>query len=318
MREFEGRARYLFRRIRGRLLCFGICLIVLLVSAYSFLSTAIENHSFLLLTEKATANEVVFSGANEGGEAFISLNGKNNLLNDDGFRLNADLFMALSGASYRDNPIGFEGALSEGECFVSGDLMKLLDLKLGDRLTTTKDGIEYRISGILPAQEGWDEEYDHEGVIVLAYHDALALGAEEYVSFIESGEQYSNLRQIIFIENMQKAALDARQNAFLKALAVMLCAIALSEWLLGKRARRDYFIMAFDGVSPPGLYRRIAFDLAVKYFSSVCAVGIVVFFRMREYGEAGREIILPYVAMSLIALLFAAAIERRISTCQKK
>ena len=184
-------------------------------------------------------NELVISAEPNGEECFYYLK---NYAVSGSTEQNAlsDILMLRPSAEYGENTIGFSGTLSSGECAVSANIANKYGLDIGDRATVMGSGKSFSVSALIPAQEGIDEDYRHEGIIVLAYDEELLDRSYLYISFMTDGDGYKSLQRLVYLEDLRDAEGSTLVAMALVATVAVPVLMLLCEIFIFKRRRYDY------------------------------------------------------------------------------
>ena len=212
----------------------------------------------------APHNEIVIAGEKNGEESFLYL--KNYAISGEkGKNAVSDVLMLLPGNEYFSNNIYFRGTLSEGTCAVSANVASKYGLDVGDRARVIGTDKTFEVVRLLTAQDGLDENYKHEGLIVLSYDEDLLDRNYMYLSFLSDGDAYRSLDKLIFVEDMKK---DSAEELFLCAVIALLAVSAvmtLSELLLFRARREDYKTLSLLGTGARKLFCRILGESLLRY-----------------------------------------------------
>ncbi len=212
----------------------------------------------------APHNEIVLAGEPNGAESFYYL--KNySVSGEKGKNALSDVLMLMPEADYRDNNIYFRGTLAGGTCAVSANVAAKYGLEVGDNARIMGTNKTFRVAQILPAQDGIDETYKHEGLVVLSYDKDLLDRNYMFMSFMTDGDAYRSLNTLMYVKDMKKDS----ANDLIFCAAVALFAIAavmtVSECFIFRARREDYKTHSFLGVPAPRLFGRILAESLLRY-----------------------------------------------------
>ncbi|MBQ8214234.1 MAG: hypothetical protein IJZ80_09510 [Clostridia bacterium] len=246
------------------MLAFGLVLVAYVILFQFFIDDAARALSEWKRVQDSPANEIVFSDRQNEGECFYYL--KNHAVSGEA-KKNAvsDVFMLLPDTVYRANSIYFSGTLEKGTCAVSANVAARYGLAIGDFAQIMGTEKSFRVARLLPAQSGIDEDYRHEGIIILAYEEALLERNYSYVSFVTDGDAYQSLERLVFVEDMANGC--ARMLAFsaCAAVGVILIMMIVCERFLLQARHRDYTALVWLGFHSAGLGRRVFAENFIKY-----------------------------------------------------
>lgn len=236
-------------------------------------------------TVHAPHNEIVFAGEQNGKESFLYL--KNYAVSGRrGENALSDVLMVLPGIGYAENNIGFCGMLESGTCAVSANIAAKYGLRVGDSARVMGAGKTFRVAALLPAQDGLDEDYLHEGLIVLSYDEELLDRSYTYVSFMTDGDAYRSLDTLLFVGDIQKESIGELILCALIALFSASAAIAASEYFLFRARREDYATLSALGVGAKRLFVRIFAESVLRYALPLVAVSAVFDAWYYSYADA--------------------------------
>ncbi len=236
-------------------------------------------------TVHAPHNEIVFAGERNGKESFLYL--KNYAVSGrKGENALSDVLMVLPETEYAENNIGFCGTLESGTCAVSANIAAKYGLRVGDSARVMAAGKTFRVAALLPAQDGLDEDYLHEGLIVLSYDEELLDRSYTYVSFMTDGDAYRSLDTLLFVGDIQKESIGELILCALIALFSASAAIAASEYFLFRARREDYATLSALGVGAKRLFVRIFAESVLRYALPLVAVSAVFDAWYYSYAEA--------------------------------
>ena len=256
--------------------------------------------------EESEHNEIVFASEPNGDATFIYL--KNYALcgNTQENAL-SDVLMTLDYSTYSSD-LGFCGTLGEGTCAVSANVSARYGLSIGDTARVMNTDKTFTVSNILPAQSGIDEEYMHEGIVILAYDEELLDRAFTYVSFTRDGDGYRSLDRLVFTDDLIDAAkgtlvLICSVSVLFVAFAVVIC-----ELFLFRKRREDYLTLATIGVSRLCLFLRALAEGSIKYFLPSLLTALLFSVRLWCYGRLYLISVSCFSALSLLSSLILAII----------
>ncbi len=209
-------------------------------------------------------NELVISAEPNGEECFYYLKdyAASGSTNQNAL---SDMLMLRPSAEYKGNTIGFSGTLNDGECAVSANIAHKYGLEIGDRATVMGSGKDFLVSSLIPAQEGLDEDYRHEGIIVLAYDEELLDRSYLYISFMTDGDGYRSLQRLVYLEDLKNTAISSLAYLSLGAIIVVPVLMLLCESLIFRRRRYDYRTLTLLGEGSAPLTFRVLCEEGLKY-----------------------------------------------------
>lgn len=222
----------------------------------------------------APHNEIVLAGEANGPEPFLYL--KNYAASGKtGENALSDVLMILPGFEYYSNNIDFCGTLESGTCAVSANVAAKYGLRVGDSARIMGTGKSFRVARLLPAQDGLDEDYLHEGLIVLSYDEELLDRSYMYISFVTDGDAYRSLDTLTFVEDIQKESIGELILCAFVALFCAAAAIAVSEYFLFRARREDYKTLSYLGIGTGGLFVRVFGECILRYVLPLIAVSAI-------------------------------------------
>ncbi len=213
-------------------------------------------------------NEIVYSYARNEGETFYYLR-ETAVAGANGNAV-SDVFMTLPSVEYGSNCIYFSGSLQSGTCAVSENVAERYGLRVGDTAKVIGTDVVLWVASVLPAQKGLDEDYKHEGIIVLAYDAELLDGGWRYVSFGTDGDAYYGLDRLLYVDDLDDGCATRLCAYAAIAVAVVAAVVALCEVFLFKARRADYSVLVSAGMRSCRLFATVLADNFIKYlFPSV-------------------------------------------------
>ena len=223
----------------------------------------------------------------------------------------SDLFMLLPDRTYHGD-LYFEGTLAPGTCAVSANIAARYGLTVGREAVIMANGLRFTVTVILPAQGGIDPLYEHEGVILLSYDEALLDRTYAYVSFTTDGDGYRSLSDLIYTEDLRA---DAVGRLLLPASVAALSALGLflvcEIFLFGKR-RADYAVLVSLGIRGERLLAALLAEHSAKYILPALIAAAVFLPRYACYGEVFYTCILVFAALcAALSILLSLADWRR-------
>ena len=283
------------------------------VLLFAFVSSdAIGALSEIKRFEDSQHNEIVFAGEPYGDQSFIYL--KNYAVSGEAQR-NAlsDVLMTVDGKAYSSD-LYFEGTLDRGTCAVSANISARYGLELGDTAKVMNTDKTFTVSKILPAQSGIDEEYMHEGIVILAYDEELLDRAYSYVSFTTDGDGYRALERLVFTKDI----IGAAKGSIILLLTVSVLSVAavvtISEIFLFRNRSRDYLTLALIGSSRSQLLLRATLEGCLKFLSPAIITAALFSPRFWCYGTLYLGAVLCFCALGLLSSLILAIIYVRRSS----
>ena len=253
-------------------------------------------------TTDAPHNEIVFAGEPNGKESFLYL--KNYAVSGrTGENALSDVLMALPDTEYAENNIGFCGTLESGTCAVSANIAAKYGLRVGDSARVMGAGKTFRVAGLLPAQDGPDADYLHEGLIVLSYDEELLDRNYTYISFVTDGDAYRSLDTLLFVEDIRRESEGELALCALVALFSAAAVIAVSECFLFRARREDYATLSDLGVGEKRLFARIFAESVLRYALPLVAVSAVSAAWYYSYADA---YVIPAACFTGASILLSA------------
>lgn len=254
-------------------------------------------------------NEIVYSYGRNEGEVFYYLR-ETAVAGANGNAV-SDVFMTMPDVEYGNNCIYFSGSLQKGTCAVSENIAVRYGLNVGDYAKVIGTDVRLTVARVLPAQDGLDEDYKHEGIIVLAYDAELLDGGWRYVSFGTDGDAYYGLDRLLRVDDLDEGC-AARLCAYAAVATAVVAAVAvLCERFLFRARRADYSVLVAAGMRLRRLFATVLADNFIKYLVPSVAVSTV--FGV-AYGYYGICILLPlafFVAVNALACAVYSAVAVR-------
>ena len=311
MRDNEKNGRGIPMPVRVRAYIRHAVISLISLAAYVLLFAFVSEDSVRALSEikrfeVSEHNEIVFAAEPNGESTFLYL--KNYSVSGEAQK-NAlsDILMTMEGRTYSSD-LCFEGSLDRGTCAVSANISARYGLNVGDTAKVMNTDKTFTVSKILPAQSGIDEEYMHEGIVILAYDEELLGRAYSYVSFTTDGDGYRSLDRLVFTEDI---IADAK-----KTLILLLCVSALSvgtvaavcEIFLFRQRREDYVTLASFGVPMARLLLRSFAEGCLKYLLPSLIAAAIFSARLGCYGKLYLGAVSCLCALCLLSALILAVI----------
>ncbi len=300
-----------YRKNLGNFLIAILTFVALIFVSNFFAEPLIENFATCRRIKKADCNQIAFSYVKYEDECFLNFNGSMLMVNQNSLRIDADILMAYSNYNYQNNVLEFKGNLNDGECAISGNLLKENNLKIGDKISVSGSDVSFTISKILPSQSGIDKNYLHKGIIVLSENSKLMDRKFVYVSFLKDAEQYISLKEIIFLEDTYK---ESSQKAIKNLAYILICYVVfiwMVDLLFCKRKKKDYSILAFDGLGRSRLYLAVFGDNLLKFLIPALIVGVIYYLKFIYYGLPALIFSLVISLLVLINILVLSLINYR-------
>lgn len=307
-----------FRRYAFHFVIFAASLAVYIFVFAFFAKETAAACAELYRFDNTTCREAVVSSSDpkEDGDSFYNLNGIVSFT-CKGKRLFCDAYMTKNGVRYDDNAILFRGALNDGECLISRNAAKEYGLGKGDEIVADGAKTMYRIVDFLTPQSGLDGRYGYDGVMVLAYNDALTAGAK-YSNLSGECDVYYGRESSTFLVNLRGKAVEKIVTAAIIAAAAYVACFAVCEYFMFSPRYKDYVLLNNEGLPRRKLMAKITFDNLVRYALPllVTAAGFSV-----SLGYYGGFYLLPaaiYFAFSVISgVTYSAVLIGRLTKCHK-
>lgn len=253
-------------------------------------------------TTDAPHNEIVFAGEPNGKTAFLYL--KNYAVSGKtGENALSDVLMVLPEIEYSESNIGFCGSLASGTCAVSANIAAKYGLRVGDNARVIGTDSTFRVARLLPAQDGLDEDYLHEGLIVLAYDEELLDRNYMYISFMTDGDAYRSLDTLLFVGDIQRESAGELVLCALIALFSAAAVIVVSESFLFRARREDYATLSALGVGAKRLFARIFAEAVLRYALPLLAVSAIFSAWYHAYADAYA---IPAACFTGVSVLLSA------------
>lgn len=263
-------------------------------------------------------NEIVLAKELNGEESFLYL--KNySVSGEKGENAVSDLLMLLPETEYGNNNIYFQGTLESGTCAVSANVAAKYGLGIGDRARIMGTNKVFEVVRLLPAQDGLDEDYLREGIVVLAHDAELLERNYMYLSFMTDGDAYRSLDTLIFVRDMKQASVRELILYAVIAVLAVIAVMTVSECALFRSGREDYKTLAFLGISAPRLFVRIAAESVLRY--ALPAVVVSAIFAVR-YGAYTNAYYIPTACLAgvcvLLSIIYSLIVIRRVYYVKSK
>lgn len=296
------------------LIAVAVYTLTLLILADTTVSAAAE----LRRTTDAPHNEIVFAGEANTPDSFLYL--KNySACGKTGRNAVSDLLMVLPGIEYSDNNIDFCGTLESGTCAVSANIAAKYGLRVGDHARIIGTDKTFRVAKLLPAQNGLDADYLHEGLIVLSYDKDLLNRSYEYVSFMTDEESYLSLDTLMFVKEIRQGSI---KKLIICAVIAVSCAALLiigAETFLFRKRREDYKTLSYLGVKVPRLYFRIFAECVLRYVLPLIFVAAILEVGYYSYAAAYYIPVACFTgAIALFSAIYSFIVIRRLYYVKSK
>lgn len=263
-------------------------------------------------------NEIVFAGEKNPGETFYYLK-HYAVAGETNQNAVSDVLMLLPDVDYVQNSIYFSGALREGTCAVSANIAARYALEEGDYARLIGTDKAFLVDRILPAQAGLDEDYLHEGIVILAFDEELLDKNHLLLSFGTDGDAYRSLYRLVYIEDLAEGKLLSLCLYAVLTVALTVLLMLVCERFLFRARREDYKTLVLLGVGEGHLFLRILFENTLKYLLPSVAV---VMIHTAFYGFYAWVYALPalyvVVACGLISVLYSLLMTRRLCNVRAK
>ena len=298
-----------------------IALTVLVVDAFIFVffaEAATSACAEIKRVSDAPHNEIVFSDMQCGEDSLFYLK-QSHVVGAKDTNVSCDIFMLQPEHTYEKNDLYFTGTLEAGTCAVSQNLARQYGLRLGDSAKIVGTDKSFIVSRFLKAQSGIDNEYLHEGIILVSYDAELLERPHSFVSFSTDGDAYPSLISLVYIKDW--AAANARKIVIYAAVsfAAFLATAALCEWLLFPRRRRDYHVLVSLGRSPRRLFFDVWLENIFKYIPAPAALAAGFSSSLSCFGAMYAAPILFYLGLRLVCItVYSFIFTRRLVTWRTK
>lgn len=228
------------------------------------MGSATRDVAELWRVKDSPVNEIVYAGEQNVGESFYYLK---NYAVAGGTNQNAvsDVLMLMPDAVYGANSVYFAGTLPEGSCAVSANIAARYGLEVGESARVLGTEKHFRVERVITAQAGLDEEYLHDGIVILSYDAELLDKGYLYLTFGNDGDAYRALDQLIFVEDLAEGRVRSLVLYTLAALCVIAVVMTACECLLFRARRHDYATIMLLGEREICLFARIWGENLLKY-----------------------------------------------------
>lgn len=283
----------------------GIAAIVLV--AYLFLfqflaGNTVEAIAELRRVEDSPNNEIVFAGEPNEGEVFYYLRNYS-VLGSNRENAVSDILMVRPDTVYEANTISFHGTLAEGTCAVSANVARRYGLSVGEYARIIGTEHSFRVAAILPPQDGLDEDFRHEGIVVIAHEPELLDKSYRYLSFCTDGDGYNSLISLVFVPSLAEGLPEALCLYAAAALAVLLLTVLVCERFLFTKRRADYGCLVTMGMGRRRLTLMAFGENLLKY---ALPLGAVAALYAVPYGCYGLSYALPAILMPAVCIAVLA------------
>ena len=289
------------RAYRSHALVAAVALMTFILLLEFILGEAVFSVCNIRRVNLSPQNELVISAEPNGDECFYYLK---NYAVSGSTEQNAlsDILMLRPSVGYKENTIGFSGTLSPGECAVSANIANKYGLGIGDRATVMGSGKSFSVSALIPAQEGLDEDYRHEGIVILAYDEELLDRSYLYISFMTDGDGYKSLQRLVYLEDWRDADSSALVTMALVAAVSVPALMLLCEIFIFRRRRYDYRTLALLGERGIWLTVRVLCEDWLKY---LLPAALAVLLYLPVYSPYKLSYFIP--ALSFTVMVAAAS-----------
>lgn len=252
------------RTYRPHALIALITLVMYLLVFRFLIGNATRDVAELMRVHDAPNNEIVFADEPNMGESFYYLK---DYAVSGGTSENAvsDVLMLLPDTVYGENSVYFEGTLESGTCAVSANIAARYALEVGDHARVIGTDKSFLVTRVMPAEAGIDEDYLHEGIVILAFDSDLLSKNYMYVTFGTDGDAYRSLQRLVFVEDMAKGCIPALCLYGFAAMAAVIALMIVCESFLFRTRREDYACYVVLGVRRRRLWGRVLAENILKY-----------------------------------------------------
>ncbi len=287
--------------------------LVAYVLIFQFLiGNATKNVAEMKRVADSPTNEIVYAGEQNPGESFYYLK---NYAVAGGTNENAvsDVLMLMPQASYYANSIYFSGTLTEGTCAVSANIAARYKLNVGDHARVLGTDKYFRVDRVITAQSGLDEDYLHDGIVILSYDESLLNKGYLYLTFGSDGDAYRSLDRLIFVEDLAEGCILRLALYAAAAAAVIAAVVIVCERLLFRARRLDYALYVTLGMRKRRLCGRILAENMLKYALPAALVAGGYAAAYACYTTAYLYPAVCFVAVCLMAcLIYSLILTRRL------
>lgn len=300
------------RTYRPHALIALIALAAFVLAFQFFIGNAATAVAELKRVQDSPVSEIVLAGEKNEGESFYYLK---NYAVAGGTRENAvsDVLMLQPDVVYSANSVYFTGTLEPGTCAVSANIAARYALEVGDHARVIGTDKTFRVARVLPAQAGIDEDYLHEGIVILSFDEGLLNKNYLHMTFCTDGDGYRSLYRLVFVEDLADGCATALSLYALAALAIMACVMLLAEGLLFRSRREDYALMVALGVYRGQLLLRVLLENAAKYLLPLLIVAAGYAHTLGCYGAAYALPVLGFSAVCILSnAVYSAVTVRRL------
>ena len=268
--------------------------------------------------EDSPVNEIVYAGEQNEGESFYYL--KNYAVagttNENAV---SDVLMLMPDVTYGANSVYFGGALPEKSCAVSANIAARYGLGVGDRARVLGTEKYFRVERVITAQAGLDEEYLHDGIVILSYDEELLDKGYLYLTFCNDGDAYRSLDRLIFVEDLAEGRVLALVLYAVAMLGVIAVVMAACECLVFRARRRDYAIMMLLGARKNGLFAQIWGENLLKYAIPSVLVMMIYSVSYSCYSMAFWLPAVSFAAVCIVAtMVYSLILTRRLYNVRAK
>lgn len=245
-----------------------IILVVILsyMLAFQFLlGPAVRSAAQYRRVHASAVNEIIFSAEQNTGESFYYLK-NDSIAGTTEENVRSDVLMVMPDAIYGTNSISLFGTLPAGSCAVSANIAERYGLHPGSYARLIGTTQTFCVDRILPAQEGLDEDYMYEGIVVLSFSPALLEHSHRFITFATDGDGYRGLDRLVYTADLAGDSVEVMTGCALAAVMVIIAVICLCEHFLFRKRHADHATLAALGLQKRQLLVRILAENGLKYF----------------------------------------------------
>lgn len=263
-------------------------------------------------------NEIVYAAEKNVGETFYYLK---NYAVAGGNNQNAvsDVLMLMPVTTYGANSVYFDGTLPVGSCAVSANIAARYQLNVGDFARILGTEKRFCVERVITAQAGLDEEYMHDGIVILSYDAELLDKGFLYLTFGNDGDAYRSLDRLIFVEDLAEGRVLSLALYALAALGVIAAVMIVCECLLFRARRYDYATLMLLGERKNSLFAKIWGENLLKYVIPAFLVAAIYGISYTCYAMAYWLPAAAFVAVCVVAtVVYSLILTRRLYNVRAK
>jgi len=302
---------FTLRKFKEDILAAIISIFSIVVVLLIFASSFALSYSNATRFEGTKNTKIIFTTMTlSNTDSFKNYNGKLNVLAND-IQLNVDVFATLEDVSYIDNAIGFKEELSSNECVISENIANASNIKIGSALKIRSTNIFYTVKGFIKSQTGIDNQYNHQGIVILKGDNSLdtvttSISGNSYITFADekidtiTSLDGTRAKPILYIEKLKTESRNELEKNVLFASLILLAFILVSEIFITKNKYRNQLFEVLDGIKPSMVTTKTVLSNIGCYILPGVIISVAYTFMVSSYGI---ELLIPSFITLIVVLI---------------